>query len=78
MPKPTLCYVSVGLHWGKPLHTHLMDEEHCAIAVPLRICEVRYAADKRRYNVFLICPVARPQPESLGSLTLQKYNFFPI
>ena len=55
-----------------------MDEEHCVIAVPLEFARFKHAADKRRYNVFLICPVVRPQPENLGSLTLQKYNFFSI
>ena len=55
-----------------------MDVEHCVIAVVIEFAKFNRAADKRRYNVFLICPVARPQPGSLGSLTLQKYNFFPI
>ena len=37
-----------------------MDEEHCVIAVPNEFARFRIAADKRCYNVFLICPVARP------------------
>ena len=32
-------------------------EEHCVIAVPIRICEIHEPQIKRRYNVFLICPV---------------------
>ena len=65
-----------------------MDEEHCVIAVPLRICEIRYAADKRRYNVFLIClpspaeqappavPVALDRPPRTGN-DAAKIQLFP-
>ena len=35
-----------------------MDDEHCVIAVvSSEVAKFRTAADKRRYNVFLICPV---------------------
>ena len=38
-----------------------MDEEHCVIAViSSEVAKFRIAADKRRYNVLSICPVAHP------------------
>ena len=33
-------------------------EDHCIIAVPDRICEIHEPQIIRRFNVFLICPVA--------------------
>jgi hypothetical protein len=37
-----------------------MDIEHCVIAGPNELARFLYAADKRRYNVLSICPVAHP------------------
>ena len=37
-----------------------MDIEHCVIAVTSEVAKFRIAADKRRYNVLSICPVAHP------------------
>ena len=38
-----------------------MDEEHCVIAIQTsEVAKFNMTADKRRYNVFLICPAARP------------------
>ena len=68
----------------RPLYTKPMDEEHCVIAVPNGICEIHEPQIKRRYNVFLICPAARPL-SSAGhqnpaaapvETTLQKYKQF--
>ena len=56
---------------------HTMDEEHCAIAVPKRSCEVRQAADKRCYNVFSILCLCRPPtcPRGLREgTTVQNYE----
>lgn len=36
-----------------------MDEEHCVIAIQTsEVAKFNMTADKRRYNVFLICPAA--------------------
>ena len=37
-----------------------MDAEHCVIAVSILNLRDSCAADKRRYNVFSICPAAPP------------------
>ncbi len=38
-----------------------MDIEHCVIAeLSSEVAKFRIAADKRRYNVLSICPVAHP------------------
>ena len=38
-----------------------MDVEHCVIAeLSSEVAKFRIAADKRRYNVLSICPVAHP------------------
>ena len=55
-----------------------MDEEHCAIAVVVRSCEVLNGRGLTPLHVFLICPVARPlhggHPSGFGSLTMQNYK----
>jgi hypothetical protein len=52
-----------------------MDIEHCVIAGPNELARFLYAADKRRYNVLSICPVAHPSPlRASGCLTVQKYE----
>ena len=77
----------------RPPYTKPMDEEHCVIAVPKRICEIHEPQIIRRYNVFLICPAApcgrriSPLPARVpvalewGSggveTTVQKYKLFP-
>ena len=56
-----------------------MDIEHCVIAeLSSEVAKFRIAADKRRYNVLSICPVAHPSPlRASECLTVQNYNFFP-
>ena len=49
-----------------------MDVEHCVIAIPIEVAKFKTAADKRRYNVFLICLVVSSET------TVQKYELFPI
>ena len=71
-----------------------MDEEHCVIAIPYKVCEVLQAADKRRYNVFFIMSCRATwtlRKRAVGNhcpplipasapveTTLQNYNYFPI
>ena len=56
-----------------------MDEEHCVIAViSSEFAKFRTAADKRRYNVLSICPVAHPFTlASFGVFDAAKLQLFP-
>lgn len=57
-----------------------MDIEHCVIAeLSSEVARFRIAADKRRYNVLSICPVAHPSPlRASECLTLQIYKIILI
>ena len=56
-----------------------MDEEHCVIAVlSSEVAKFRIAADKRRYNVLSICPVAHPFAlAGFGVFDAAKLQLFP-
>ncbi len=56
-----------------------MDVEHCVIAkLKMKLRSSTEPQIKRRYNVFLICPVVHPLPlRASECLTVQNYNFFP-
>ena len=56
-----------------------MDIEHCVIAVlSSEVAKFRIAADKRRYNVLSICPVAHPFTlAGFGMFDGAKLQLFP-
>ena len=55
-----------------------MDIEHCVIAeLSSEVAKFRIAADKRRYNVLSICPVAHPSPLGFGVFDGAKLQLFP-
>ena len=56
-----------------------MDIEHCVIAeLSSEVAKFRIAADKRRYNVLSICPVAHPSPlRTSGMFDVAKLQLFP-
>ena len=70
MPKPT--------HIDILLVYQTMDEEHCVIAVIILNLRDPCAADKRRYNVLSICPVAHPYTlAGFGVFDAAKLQLFP-
>ena len=56
-----------------------MDIEHCVIAeLSSEVAKFRIAADKRRYNVLSICPVAHPYAlAGFGVFDAAKIHIFP-
>ena len=55
-----------------------MDIEHCVIAESIEVAKFRIAADKRRYNVLSICPVAHPFTlAGFGVFDVAKIHIFP-
>ena len=56
-----------------------MDIEHCVIAeLSSEVAKFRIAADKRRYNVLSICPVAHPFTlADFGVFDVAKIHIFP-
>ena len=56
-----------------------MDIEHCVIAeLSSEVAKFRIAADKRRYNVLSICPVAHPFTlAGFGVFDAAKLQLFP-
>ena len=72
MPKPTLTVYSRTLY-AQPWTLNI-----ALLRSQVELARFKQAADKRRYNVLSICPVAHPSPlRASGCLTLQRYTFFP-
>jgi hypothetical protein len=71
MPKPTLTVYSRTLY-AQPWTLNI------ALLRGLGICEILNAADKRRYNVLSICPVAHPFTlAGFGVFDVAKIHIFP-
>ena len=72
MPKPTLTVYSRTLY-AQPWTLNI-----ALLRYQVRICEIRLAADKRRYNVLSICPVAHPFTlAGFGVFDVAKLQLFP-
>ena len=72
MPKPTLTVYS------RTLYAQLWTLNIALLRYQVRICEILHAADKRRYNVLSICPVAHPFTlAGFGMFDGAKLQLFP-